>query len=269
MSDMKISSREHDLTKRELELAKTEISILKQQHEISIQLPKKEYSTVPFIVERGKIVNDWMDAELKPVMDYLSHNMKTWEDAEAQQKKDNVGKDKKDQTEIKLRALWKFTNLNKQIILNSDVSHFRLPLLTSFYKTDKFLPIFEHFFKSDYESGKIPKLTHHLKLYFSTPHVMDGKWVQFHGPGSFFDKNGWLSGTMWTGEDNDVVLSGLSLCDFNKKKRTWSRTDEDRCYLKSEECKKRHKETDTNYASYHSPATKPYTNDFVINIKWD
>jgi hypothetical protein len=107
---------------------------------------------------------------------------------------------------------------------------------------------------------KIPKLTDDLKLYFSTPHVMNGKWVQFHGPGSLFDKNGRC--------DNGIVLSQFSLCDFNKKP-VKSTSDEDRCNLTPDECKMQHKSTDTNYAFYHSPPTKPYPSDFVIEIKWD
>jgi hypothetical protein len=199
---------------------------------------------------------------------YLSHNMKTWEDAEAQQKIDEAGKDEKDQTKIRLDVLFKITNLNKQIILNSHVCNRKIPLLSSFYKTNSLLPIFEHFFKNDYESGKIPKLTDDLKLYFSTPHVLDGKWIQFHGPGSIFDKNGMLS----CGDDdgyNQIVLSPFSLCDFNKKKRSQSRTDRDRCELTPNECKKQHKSTDTNYPSYHAPPNKQYTSDFVINVKWE
>jgi len=70
------------------------------------------------IVKREKVVNDWIDAELKPVLKCFSHNIKSWEDAEAKRKNDGAGKgqtDQKDQTEIELEVLWKITNLNKQI----------------------------------------------------------------------------------------------------------------------------------------------------------
>jgi hypothetical protein len=222
------------------------------------------------IIKREKIVNDWMDEQLERIIKCLSHNMKTWEDAEAQRKKDEAGKDEKDLTEIKLVACWKITNLNKQVSLSSKVSSCKDPLLSSLYKTGTFLSIFEHFFKSDYESGKIPKLTDDLKLYFSAPHVMDGKWIQFHGPGSFFQKNGSPSGTIdCDGKDNDIVLSRFSLCGFNKKKPTSSTSDIDRCNLTPDECKKQHKSTDLNYGSYHSLPTEQYTTDFVIEIKWD
>jgi hypothetical protein len=236
---------------------------IKQQQ---IAVNKREQA----ILKREKIVNDWMDAQFKPVMRCVSHNMKTWEDAEAQRKKDDAGKDKKDQTEIKLRVLWKITNLNKQISLFYVVTDYKESLLSSFYKTSTILPIFEHFLKRDYESGKIPKLTDDLKLYFSTPSVMNGKWIQFHGPGSFFDKNGRSLVTMGNdGKDNDIVLSGFSLCDFSKKKQFEAISDLDRCNLTADECKNQHKLTDYNYAPYHSPPTQQSANDFVIKIKWD
>jgi hypothetical protein len=48
-----------------------------------------------------------------------------------------------------------------------------------------------------------------------------------------------------------------------------STTAHDRCDLAPDECKKQHKETDKNYAFYHSPPTQQYPSDFVIKIKWD
>jgi hypothetical protein len=222
------------------------------------------------IIKREKVVNSQMDEQLKPIRHCLSHNMKTWEGAEAQRKKNEVGKDKKDQTRINLVACWKITNLNKQVSLTSVISDYKEPLLASLYKTGRCNPIFEHFLKNDYESGKIPKLADNLKLYFSAPHVMGGKWIQFHGPGSCFQKNGCPSGTVGCdGNNNDIVLSHFSLCDFNKKKPVKSTTDLDRCDLSPDECKKRHKSTDKHYVFYHSPPTEQYTTDFVIEIKWD
>jgi hypothetical protein len=242
---------------------------LKNEKEIKqqqIALNKREQA----FIKREKIVNDWMDAQFKPVMKCVSHNMKTWEDAEAQRKKDEAGKGEKDQTQTRLRALFKITNLNKQISLFYSVSYSKEPLLSSLYKTSLILPVFEHFLKRDYESGKIPQLTDDLKLYFSTPSVMNGKWIQFHGPGSLFDKNGRFLVTMGNdGKDNDIVLSGFSLCDFNKKKQFYSTSDLDRCNLTADECKDQHKPTDYNYGPYHCPPTEQSTNDFVIKIKWD
>jgi hypothetical protein len=99
---------------------------------------------------------------------------------------------------------------------------------------------------------------------------MGGKWIQFHGPGSCFQKNGCPSGTVGRdGNNNDIVLSHFSLCDFNKKKPVKTTSDEDRCDLAPDECKKRHKSTDNNYLFYHSSPTERYSSDFVINIKWD
>jgi hypothetical protein len=99
---------------------------------------------------------------------------------------------------------------------------------------------------------------------------MNGKWIQFHGPGSFFDKNGRSLVTMGNdGKDNDIVLSGFSLCDFSKKKQFEAISDLDRCNLTADECKNQHKLTDYNYAPYHSPPTQQSANDFVIKIKWD
>jgi hypothetical protein len=94
------------------------------------------------IVEREKILNHWMDAQLKPTMGCLSHNVKTCEDVE-------VGKDEKDQTESKLDVLWKITNLNKQISLGSVISNCKESLLALLYKTGTFFPILEYFFKND------------------------------------------------------------------------------------------------------------------------
>jgi hypothetical protein len=99
---------------------------------------------------------------------------------------------------------------------------------------------------------------------------MNGKWIQFHGPGSFFDKNGRFLVTMGNdGKDNDIVLSGFSLCDFGKKKQFYSTSDLDRCNLTADECKDQHKPTDYNYGPYHCPPTEQSTNDFVIKIKWE
>ena len=247
---------------------KTETEIKQEQ----IALNKREQA----IVKREKVVNDWIDAELKPVLKCLSHNIKSWEDAEAKRKNDGAGKgqtdqtDQTDQTEIELEVLWKITNLNKQISIFSGISLCKEPLLSSLYTTGQLFPLFEHFLKRDYDSGKIPKLTDHLKLYFSAPHVMNGKWIQFHRPGSSFQKNGRLSGTMGSGgKNNHIVLSPFSLCDFNKKKPFNSTSDHDRCDLTPDECQKRHKETDQNYDFYHSSTTSQEQSDVVIKIKWD
>jgi hypothetical protein len=216
------------------------------------------------VVEREKVYNDWVGEPLKQIGNCLSHNMKTWEDAEAKRKKDEAGKDKSNQTTTKLVILWKIINLNKQISIYYDVFDRKVPLLGAFYKTELFLPLFEHFLGRDYNSGKIPKLTNSLKLYFSAPHVMNGKWIQFYGPGSFFDQNG--SGS---GHGDDILLSQFSLCDFNKKEPTQDTDDCDRCDLTPDECKKQHKSTDYNYDSYHAPATELNPNDFVVKIRWE
>lgn len=96
------------------------------------------------------------------------------------------------------------------------------------------------------------------------------KSKQSHGPGSFFDKNGRLSGTMGSGgKNNDIVLSEFSLCDFNKRKPFYSTSGHDCCNLTPDECKKQHKETDHNYDFYHSSPTSQEPSDVVIKVKWD
>lgn len=44
--------------------------------------------------------------------------------------------------------------------------------------------VFGYFLKPLYNNGTIPKLTPNLKLFFSTPHIANGDWIQFHGPGT-------------------------------------------------------------------------------------
>jgi hypothetical protein len=60
--------------------------------------------------------------------------------------------------------------------------------------------------KSDYDSGKIPKFTPELKLFFKTPNIANNVWIQFHGPG-----------TVLYDIDPSFKLTWGSLCDPNGK----------------------------------------------------
>ena len=67
-------------------------------------------------------------------------------------------------------------------------------------------PVTGYYWKSDYDSGKIPKFTPQLKLFFKTPNIANNAWIQFHGPG-----------TVLYDIDPGFKLTMGSLCDPNGK----------------------------------------------------
>ena len=62
----------------------------------------------------------------------------------------------------------------------------------------------DYWWKSDYDSGKIPKFTPELKLFFKSPNIANNTWIQFHGPG-----------TVLYEIDPEFKLTLGSLCDPN------------------------------------------------------
>lgn len=91
--------------------------------------------------------------------------------------------------------------------------------------------------KKDLDQGKIPPLTPNLKLYFSTPNLLGGNWIQFHGPGTL----------LWIVDPTFQLMVG-SLCDPNGKGKYLSVNCQD-------PSSKRH--------------GKVSTSDYQIKIKWE
>ena len=50
--------------------------------------------------------------------------------------------------------------------------------------TESDYPIFNNYYSPLLANGEIPKLSTNTRLYFSTPHIANGDWIQFHGPGT-------------------------------------------------------------------------------------
>ena len=105
-------------------------------------------------------------------------------------------------------------------------------------------PIFNNYYSPLVANGTIPSLSTNPRLYFSTPHIANGDWVQFYGPGTtIFDVGG-----------DDFYLTIGALCPKGKKGKFTS--------------------TMTYYAT-GDKADKPtnggstWTSPYQISIKWD
>ena len=98
-----------------------------------------------------------------------------------------------------------------------------------------------YWWKSDYESGKIPKFTPQLKLFFKTANIANNTWIQFHGPG-----------TVLYDIDPGFKLTLGSLCDPNGKGSFTSINTQD-------------KESDPD-DKYNG---KPNRSQYQISFKWE
>lgn len=171
------------------------------------------------------------------------------------------GFDPSKQEEAEVCVMWSFDcdNFKKNVHIWSPRSSCG-SLLSDLYDTHSTTPsLFAHFFKKDYDAGTIPKLTNDLKLFFSSAHIGNGRWIQFHGPGKEVD-----------GSDDGVsVITLFSLLNPQDSGEHTSVSNEDRCDLGTAECFNQHKPTDYNYHYYHSSPSDLYTAEYQISIKWE
>jgi hypothetical protein len=119
------------------------------------------------------------------------------------------------ESDSRVQIEFRCEQLSKQLHFN--FSHY-LNLLKSLFDTGDWKHINPHktdmvchrdsltgkLWKSDYDSGKIPKFTPELKLFFKTPNIANNVWIQFHGPG-----------TVLYDIDPSFQLALGSLCDPN------------------------------------------------------
>jgi hypothetical protein len=218
-------------------------------------------------LEIEKKENELTQLETDLILNQFAFNSQTWKDAELQRLRDKSVQEQNPKlddllppvlNETRLKVLWEITNIKKKLAVHNPIQRFTdVPLLASLYPTGPLLPICQLFLKSEVESGNIPPLTDDLKLFFSALDVLNGKWIQFHGPGSLFKKD-------------DPITSQLSLCNFHNKVPRASKSDHDRCKLNAEECKLQHIEiNEPNYHATHSSPDQLVTSDFMIKIKWE
>ena len=77
--------------------------------------------------------------------------------------------------------------------------------------------ITKYYWKSDSDSGKIPKFTPQLNIFFKTPNIANNTWIQCSGPGT----------VLWDIDPNFKLTVG-SLCDPNGKGEFTSIHSEDK-----------------------------------------
>lgn len=85
------------------------------------------------------------------------------------------------------KVFFRIENLQKHIVMPLRHNESILNLLYKNPNSTWAWPVFGHFLAKDFNSGAVPKLTAtEPKLFFSSLHVQNGAWVQFHGEGTLF-----------------------------------------------------------------------------------
>ena len=96
-----------------------------------------------------------------------------------------------------------YSHLVRFIFDTGDGSHIN-PHNTDF--NEELDPLLSDEWKSDSDSGKAPKFTPELKIFFKTPNIADNTWIQCSGSGT----------VLWDIDPNFKLTLG-SLCDPNRK----------------------------------------------------